>query len=184
MSETEPLTKKYKTILVGNGATGKTSIKRSYMGLEFIDNYYMTLGVDISIKTNEKFALQIWDLGGQRGFLSILDNYILDLDAAMVVFDITNRESFSKIEKWVDFIYTKSNKNLPIFLIGNKVDLRTDDYTQVTPAEAQGLSAKLSKNTTYEVPYIETSAKTGFNIDYAFSFMMSVLDASRKIETK
>jgi small GTP-binding protein len=180
MSEAKQTVKGYKTILVGNGKTGKTSIKRSYMGLEFIDNYYMTLGVEISVKSNEKFALQIWDLGGQSGFISILDTYIMGLDAAVIVFDITDRESFNKIEEWVNFVYTKSNKGVPIFIFGNKVDLRGSTYDEVTQDEAMALSKKLSQNSVYEVPYIETSAKTGFNIDYAFSYLMSILDTTTK----
>lgn len=70
---------------------GKTSIKRSYLGFDIIDNYEMTLGVEISTKTMGKNVLQIWDLAGQRGFNTLFADHFANVEAAIVVFDIPIR---------------------------------------------------------------------------------------------
>ncbi|MCY3413319.1 MAG: GTP-binding protein [Candidatus Heimdallarchaeota archaeon] len=173
---------RYKTVLLGNGYVGKTSIKRAYFGMEFIDNYRMTLGAEVSIKKFNKYAMQIWDLGGQQGFKMILEDYFINAHSAVVIFDITNRESFNKVREWVDFFNVKSGRVVPMVLAGNKVDLRETVADEVTQEEAIALSQELSRNSIFEVPYIEVSAKTGLNIDYLFSYLLSVMETYRANE--
>ncbi|MDH5404620.1 MAG: GTP-binding protein [Candidatus Heimdallarchaeota archaeon] len=167
---------RYKTVLLGNAGVGKTSIKRTYFGMEFAENYMMTLGVDIAIKKYGSHAVSIYDVGGQPGFHLTFDTYIKETHAGLLVFDITNHDSLNNIFKWAEMLTIKSGKQLPMVLIGNKVDLRNTSLIEVSQEEAIEISRELTNNSIYEVPYIEVSARTGLNIDYAFDYLISTMD--------
>ncbi len=168
---------RYKTCLVGSGSVGKTSIKRAYFGMEFLDNYAMTLGAEISVKKFNKYAMQIWDLGGQQGFKQILDDYFRDANSAILVYDIGRRDTFEAIPKWVEFLNNKTLRSIPMVLVGNKIDLRGNVPDEVTQAEGMALSQQLTQQSIYEIPYIEVSAKANINIEYVFAYVLSIMES-------
>jgi small GTP-binding protein len=173
---------RFKTILIGDDGVGKTSIKSSYMGLEFIDNYEMTIGAEASIKRLGKHDLQIWDLGGQRGFQKAFDDYFVSTDSAIIVFDISNQNSFNNLAKWVKLITIQHKQMIPSVIVGNKSDLRGRTEEEVSYEKAMEYSRYLSFNSVYEIPYIETSALTGLNISYIFENLISTLKTVHGIE--
>lgn len=164
-----------KTVLVGDGKVGKTSLKRSYLGFDFIDNYEMTIGVEVSNKNLGKNFLQIWDLGGQRGFQEVFGSHFASAEAAIIVFDITNPKSFENVNKWIEMITIEKKQMIPSVLVGNKSDLRNKGLDEIPYTQALDLSRELSNNSLYEIPYIEASALTGLNVTYIFEYLISTL---------
>jgi Ras-related protein Rab-6A len=100
--------------------------------------------------------LQLWDTAGQERFRSLIPNYIRNCRAALIIFDLTNEESYDNISKWIDFVKENSGEDVMMVVVGNKLDLieeRKVSY-EVAKEKVQELGAK----------YFEGSAKTGENI--------------------
>ena len=174
-----------KVILTGDGAVGKTTLRRKYMGQSTASRYLPTLGADISInnfqfedeKTKEFYnvKVQIWDIAGQYAFSAMRPMYYKGSQGIFLVYDVTNMDSFVNIENWILNIskYLKLGR-LPILLIGNKVDSRMDSPIQVGREVGEELAKKLSEIYTdgnWKIPLIETSALTGKNVKLAFEEM-------------
>ncbi|WXG42633.1 MAG: GTP-binding protein [Promethearchaeati archaeon SRVP18_Atabeyarchaeia-1] len=163
----------FKVIAVGNGAVGKTSITLRFSTGKFRDSYIMTIGVDFAIKTIEvqsregvkKVKLQIWDTGGQERFSYVRPLYYKGAMGGLVVFDVTQPESFESVPKWFEEV-RKNRGDVPLILVGNKVDL---DDRKVSSEQAQQLAKKIG------VKYLETSAKTGESIEKVFSELSSLM---------
>jgi len=160
-------------VIIGDAGVGKTSIKNSYLGMDYVDNYTMTLGMETGLKVFEKNSLHIFDIGGQSGFS--MDEYFQGAHGAIIVFDITSRESFQHVNKWMEVVSIRVGHMIPAVLVGNKSDLRLIDTNQVSLEEANRKSAELSGNSIYEIPYFETSAKTGLNVDHLFEFLKATM---------
>jgi len=168
----------FKITLVGDGAVGKTSIRNNYMGLSFSASHQMTLGADFSVvkkkmPNNELWRFQIWDLAGQPIFQEVRGRFYAGSMGALVVFDITNKRSFKNCLMWIKELYRYSGREVvPIILVANKSDLRT--RKSVSMKEAQKYVDILNKGTkSFHITnhLIETSAKTGENIDAAFEML-------------
>lgn len=166
---------RFKTVLIGDGGVGKTSLKRSYLGLDFIDNYQMTIGVDVSSKKLGKNILQIWDLGGQRGFQQIFGDYFAKTEGAVVVFDITNPKSFENVNKWIEMITIEKKQMIPTVLVGNKSDLRNRGLFEISYLQGLDFAKELSNNSIFEIPYIEASALTGLNVSHIFESLVTTI---------
>ena len=115
-----------KIILLGESGVGKSRICHSYIKSLKDFNDMSTIGVDFKFKEvkvdNMKFRVHIWDTAGQERFRSIIKNYFRNNDGNILVFDLTNRQSFIKLESWLLEINEHSdNKN--VFLVGNKLDM-------------------------------------------------------------
>lgn len=173
-----------KIILLGEGAVGKTSIRRNYMGQGFSKSHLVTLGADFGAKevevtveeTQYKVQLQIWDIAGQKTFEKMRMRFLAQASCILMVFDITNSDSFQKIPSWLQDAWEVNNtKNLPILIIGNKIDLEDDRKISKTLAVQflTDLQSKL-KNKVF-VEYIETSALTGVNIEEGFLMIITAL---------
>ena len=154
-------------ILVGSGADGKTSIVLRYMENIFISNYLSTLGIDSKLKkvkmeNGSEIKVKIVDTAGQERFRSIAKNYIKKVNGIIVNYDITDKNSFSIADSWINEIKNDSSlKEKPIFLVGNKSDL--EDIRKISKEEGEQLAKK------YGIMFSECSAKTGENVDYIFN---------------
>ncbi|KAL6082053.1 hypothetical protein STEG23_003107, partial [Scotinomys teguina] len=119
-----------------------------------------TIGIDFLSKTmyleDRTVRLQLWDTAGQERFRSLIPSYIRDSTVAVVVYDITNLNSFQQTSKWIDDVRTERGSDVIIMLVGNKTDLA--DKRQITIEEGEQRAKELS------VMFIETSAKTGYNV--------------------
>lgn len=176
----------FKTIIVGDGAVGKTALSLRFTEDKFQDSYKMTIGVDFSIKrmviSGKKVKVQLWDTGGQERFSKIRPLYYRGALGCLIVFDVTNKGSFENLDMW--FKEVKDNCiTIPIILIGNKIDL---ENRQVSTTKGKSYSSKKSKELGYKIPYLETSAKTGETIKKVFNrlakFMVS--NAEKAIAAK
>jgi Ras-related protein Rab-2A len=157
----------FKVIAVGDGSVGKSSITIRFCEGKFSHEYLKTIGANFGVKQlsvdygkdTKDIKLQIWDTGGQERFSQIRELYYNGALGALVVYDVTSRESFDHVEKWFDEV-RKNIQNIPITLIGNKIDLPN---RVVTPEEGQ------RKARICAAPYRETSAKTGERVDEVFA---------------
>ena len=156
----------FKLILIGNSGVGKSSILNRYMNKVFEESYKCTIGVDFlmkSIEINGKTVkLQLWDTAGQEKYKCMVSSYYRGANVALVVFDITNHDSFDSLPLWIENYYKNGPDQKNIILIGNKKDMVEE--RQVTQEEAELFSQ------TNNMIYFETSAKDGDNIDYVFTY--------------
>jgi len=163
-------------VLLGNPSVGKTAIRERYLGLGFIGKYNMTIGADFALKrvaVNETlYVMQIWDLAGQSGFTSTRSLYYRGAMAALLVFDISRPETFHKLNNWIHEILDNRGEYIPIILVGNKSDLRETSTNTVSKRQARRYARKITEETGFETPYIETSALTGEGVDEAFLTMI------------
>jgi len=156
-----------KTIIVGDSGVGKTCILRRFNDESFVEFHMTTIGVDFAVKHVEiggKIAkLQIWDTAGQERFHTITTAYFKGADALLLVFDVTNPESFEHCERWLKEIKEHTDGAIPeIILVGNKVDMKPEERL-VPSITAQQFAEQA------QVPYIETSAKESTGVDEAFA---------------
>lgn len=137
----------------------------------FSSNYVSTIGVDFKIRTIEiggrSIKLQIWDTAGQERFRSITSNYYNGSHAIAIVYDITNRETFENVNKWIADVNNLANPNVCKLLVGNKADL--EDMRAVSYEEGQKMADSLG------IPFLETSAKSTLNVNKMFIQMCNAI---------
>jgi len=179
--------KKYflKIVLLGDGAVGKTNIRKNYLGQGFTKDHLMTIGADFAaadkvIKINDKeynITFQIWDLAGQETFNQVRSMYYRGVFGALVVFDITRKDSYENLGSWIKELYKNSNRGaVPIVILGNKYDLFNEEENHVLDSDIKNMINMLNeelKNENFEVTYLNTSALTGLNIENAFESLGS-----------
>ncbi len=164
-------THKYKLVFLGEQAVGKTSIITRFMYDTFDNNYQATIGIDFLSKTmyldDRTVRLQLWDTAGQERFRSLIPSYIRDSSVAVVVYDVTNKNSFTNCDKWIEDVRSERGGDVIIMLVGNKTDLA--DKRQVSAEEGEAKAKKLN------VLFFETSAKSNTNIKQMFRKLAEAL---------
>jgi Ras-related protein Rab-1A len=162
--EEEDYDEKLKLMILGDSSVGKSSILRKYCKNEFLDKYIATIGIDFQIKNvninNKKIKVQIWDTAGQERFHVLTKSYYNSSDGFIIIYDITNKESFDNISNWIEQITSIVGKNVKCIIFGNKKDLK--EKRKVEFDEGKELAEK------YNCNFFETSAKEGDNIEEGF----------------
>ena len=159
-----------KLIVLGNGQVGKSSLCSSLINKEISTKYDITVGVEIHThdidlySTGDKIKLVLWDLAGQDRFGWVRPGFYEGSRVALIVFDLQNRGSFYDVQHWVREL-KKSSPHIPFILIGNKSDI---NKREVTKEEGKLLANNLG------VPYIETSALEGSNVQETFKIATSI----------
>ncbi|UXI20369.1 rhomboid-7 [Sarcoptes scabiei] len=163
--------RKFKLVFLGEQSVGKTSLITRFMYDTFDNTYQATIGIDFLSKTmyleDRTVRLQLWDTAGQERFKSLIPSYIRDSTVAVVVYDITNANSFLQTSKWIDDVRTERGNNVIIMLVGNKTDLQ--DKRQISADEGEKKAKELN------VMFIETSAKSGYNVKQLFRRVAAAL---------
>ena len=161
---------KWKIIVIGDPSVGKTTLMLRYTQKKFRELYIPTVGAQISrkdVKIGEHIcSLNIWDIAGQQKFSNIRRLFYEGADAAMIIFDITDKTSFVNTSIWFKDYISLCNNRFGV-LIGNKVDLEKNRI--ILQEWGQTLSEKMGFR------YFETSAKTGKNIEDVFSYIAANL---------
>lgn len=172
-----------KVILIGDGAVGKTSIRKRYLGEGFRSDYQMTIGADLAAKTSDivytggkQIKYLIWDLAGQPRFSNVRKIYYMSAVGALVVFDMTRPESFQNIVKWMNELWRNNGRGpVPLIVLGNKTDLCAAGLSCVSKEKVQAFVSRLSQISKqyrgFKIYFLSTSAKTGQNIDQAFELL-------------
>lgn len=158
----------WKIALTGDGAVGKTSIRKRYLGEGFSGDYISTFGADFALHTTDigdtNIQWQIWDLAGQPRFTEVIKAYFNRIFGAVLVYDVTRQTTFENVENWINEIWDNSGRKekVPIVLLANKIDLREEGLGQVSTDEGRRIAEENG------LIFIETSAKTGEGINEAF----------------
>ena len=165
---------RFKFIIIGDHQVGKTSIVRRYVDKKFSKDYRATIGINILAHSFEFFGnevnLSLWDVGAQNYFKRFRRTYYMGSQAAFIVFDLTNRETYENVKVWLDELTEFIEKSdIPIVIIGNKTDLEKERV--VNYEEGVSLATMLAEKGISKISYIETSARTGQNIDDSFSLI-------------
>jgi len=155
-----------KVVVIGDPNVGKTTMLLRYVDNCFQENYLPTIGVNISNKriliNGETVLLNFFDIAGQEKFELIRKVFYEGLNGTLIVFDITDKNSFNNLQNWIDDVASAFLPGkIKGLIIGNKVDLRSD--REITTESAKALARGIG------LEYIEVSAKTGENINEAFS---------------
>ena len=152
-----------KIIILGSSSVGKTCILQRGFENEFNQNALSTIGIDFKTKffkfDDTKIKVNYIDTAGQEKFRAISINYLKGTDGAVLVFDITKKETYQLIGTWLDDINNNNKMSIGKMLIGNKADL--EDEREVSKEEGEQLAKLL------DCKYYETSAKTGQNVNEA-----------------
>ena len=153
----------FKIIVVGDSNVGKSSLISRAVNNNFDGNCSSTIGIEFvstMLKINrDKIKLHIWDTAGQETYSSIVSSYYRNIAGAIIVFDITDKKSFDKLDKWREEIkiYNNNINDIPILIVANKIDKA---FRRVIPEEAGQEYARI-----HSLKYIETSAKRGLGTD-------------------
>ncbi|XP_072267373.1 ras-related protein Rab-10-like isoform X1 [Pyxicephalus adspersus] len=152
-----------KLVMTGDSNVGKTCIMTRYTE-NIIPSYISTVGIDFKTKTihieNTPIKLQIWDTAGQERFHTLSVSYFRGAQGFLLVYDITNTNSFENISLWMRDIKMKAGEEVEVVLLGNKCD--KEDEREVSKERGEKLAWE------YGIPFFETSAKENINIDKAF----------------
>ena len=154
----------FKVLLLGDSDVGKSSLILRYTDETFNSKLVNSIGVDFKMKKREIdgkiIKVQIWDTAGHERFRSITYSYYRGANSIIIVFDLSDKKSFISITEWLKQIEKHAKENVFKFLVGNKSDL--EDERQVAYEEAKQYADE------HDLPYIETSAKNGININELF----------------
>lgn len=154
-----------KVMLLGDSGVGKTCLLVRFKDGAFLSGAFIsTVGIDYRNKIVEieetKVKLQIWDTAGQERFRSVTHAYYRDSHALLLLYDITSKSSFDNIRAWLSEIQDYAPDNVVVMLLGNKADRSGERVIKKEEGE------RLAKD--HNVAFMETSAKTGMNVDLAF----------------
>ncbi|CAB3406693.1 unnamed protein product [Caenorhabditis bovis] len=162
----------FKIVLIGNMGVGKTCVVQRFRNGTFVDRQGSTIGVDFTMKTlvvdGKRVKLQIWDTGGQERFRTITQSYYRSANGIVLCYDITCKESFASLQRWIDDVSKFAAPNVVKLLIGTKSDL--EEHRAVEQDEAEMLQRANGM-----FAHLETSAKNNFNVDNAFLELATIL---------
>jgi Ras-related protein Rab-1A len=155
----------FKLLLIGDSGVGKSCMLLRFADNSYTESYISTIGVDFKIRTIElegkSVKLQIWDTAGQERFRTITSSYYRGAHGILVCYDVTDMESYTNVLQWLEEVKRYASDTVNIIVIGNKCDLVTKRV--VDSADAK----RLCTDRGYQ--YVETSAKSGTNIEQAFN---------------
>ena len=165
-----------KVLLCGNSGVGKTSIFKRYFKNEFEGNYNSSIGIDFQTKVikrkSKQYSIQVFDTAGEERFRSITSSYFHMAEYFLLIFDLTNRNSFDAIPEWIALL--KEYVEKPKFMIiGNKSDLEKNKIPDDEINDALEDKEQFKIN---DENFIKVSAKTGKNINYAFDYLLDLIE--------
>lgn len=158
-----------KLLMLGDTGVGKTCMLQTYVYDTFSPTFITTIGIDFKIKHQEidgtKLKLQIWDTAGQERFRTITVSYFKGAHGIILMYDVTDRETFDSIAHWLAQIKEHADAQVNVVLVGNKCDIA--DKRQVETSEGQQLADE------YKLKFFETSAKANTRVDETFTAIAS-----------
>ena len=156
-------------MLIGDTSVGKSCLLTRFADDQFTENYVTTIGVDFRFKTmivmDKIVKVQVWDTAGQERYRSITNAYYRGAEGILIVFDLTQKESFENIENWINEVTVYTGKDVIMICLGNKSDLKK--------GIDKNLIDEFQKKTGLEI--INVSAKTGDGVEEAFKHIIELL---------
>ena len=164
----------YKVLLLGDSTVGKTCFLLRYCDKTFQEAHLSTIGLDYRLKTmtlksGKNIKLQIWDTAGQDRFRAITKNYYKGANGIILIYDVTNVQSYENVKNWISQIREEANPNVVIYLAGNKVDV-SEQEKLVKTEDGKKIADE------FKLKFYETSAKNGVNINEIFEDLVEVID--------
>ncbi|RKP25309.1 secretion-related GTPase [Syncephalis pseudoplumigaleata] len=154
----------FKLLLIGDSGVGKSCLLLRFTDDSFTPSFITTVGIDFKVRTIElhgrRIKLQIWDTAGQERFRNITTAYYRNAMGVLIVYDITDQQSFSNVSDWIKQVEEHASDSVDKLLVGNKCDREAD--RAVTVEQGRALAAE------YGLQFMETSAKSSNNVDDAF----------------
>jgi len=163
---TVPVEYRFKVVMLGDGAVGKTALTTRFTQEFFDADYKRTIGSDFAIKKLEipeidaNVTLQVWDLAGQPRFEVVRQGFYRGARGGLLVYDVTRRRTFLNIQNWKDEAFKNLTREIPLVVVANKVDL--EDSRIVSTEEGKAWAEK------YGHLYVESSALTGENVEESY----------------
>ena len=163
----------YKVLLLGDTTVGKTCFLMKYTDKTFQDIHMATIGLDYRLKTmklknGKNIKLQIWDTAGQDRFRAITKNYYKGSHGIILIYDVTNLQTFENVKTWVNQIREEASPNVVIYIAANKIDM--EEERKVPKEDGEKLAEELG------FPFVETSAKSGININETLEDLVERID--------
>lgn len=153
-----------KFVLVGDSGTGKSSVLRRFVDDTFSPSFMTTIGIDFKVKDlklkENVVKIQVWDTAGQERFKTITNAYYNGADAILVVYSVTDKDSFNHLSYWIDEVDKRARSDAIVVIVGNKCD--ETEARCVTKEDAQDYATKRGYG------FWETSAKDGSNVNDLF----------------
>ena len=164
----------YKVLLLGDSSVGKTCFLLRYCDKSFQDVHLSTIGLDyrlktITLKNNKNIKLQIWDTAGQDRFRAITKNYYKSANGVLLIYDISNLQTYENVKNWISQIREEANPNVIIYLVGNKIDLPKEKRV-VNIEDGEKIAEE------FEIKFKEASAKSGINVNEIFEELVEQID--------
>ncbi|PFH37078.1 putative small GTP binding protein rab1a [Besnoitia besnoiti] len=163
----------FKLLLIGDSGVGKSCLLLRFADDTYTESYISTIGVDFKIRTidldGKTVKLQIWDTAGQERFRTITSSYYRGAHGIIIVYDVTDRESFNNVKNWMMEIDKYAMEGVSKLLVGNKCDLTSKRV--VTYEEGKEFADSCNMR------FIETSAKNAHNVEQAFHIMAGEIKA-------
>ncbi|XP_071917552.1 GTP-binding protein YPTM2 isoform X2 [Coffea arabica] len=141
----------FKLLLIGDSGVGKSCLLLRFADDSYLESYISTIGVDF------------WDTAGQERFRTITSSYYRGAHGIIVVYDVTDQESFNNVKQWLNEIDRYASENVNKLLVGNKCDLESQRVVAYDTAKA--FADEIG------IPFMETSAKSSTNVEQAFMAM-------------
>ena len=182
----------FKLIVIGDVGTGKSALLKQYLEKRFGGTGGHTVGVDFGTRIvdcgGKRIKLQIWDTAGQERFRSVTQSYCKGAMGALVIYDVTNRESYESVPRWIEFVRALAVPDLVVMIVGNKVDLVEPDGgdsstdTAAVLASARQVSFLDSSVLAQEqrAMLLEASARTGASVDEIFAMVTKAVLSRRQ----
>jgi small GTP-binding protein len=164
---------RFKVVMLGDGAVGKTAMTTRFTQDYFDSDYKRTIGTDFSVKRmniseiEAHVTLQIWDLAGQPRFEFVRQGFYRGSRGGLLLYDVTRRRTFINAEAWKDEAFKNLKEAIPLVLVANKVDLA--DSRAVTTEEGKEFAEKNG------FLYVESSALTGENVEQAYITLCKIM---------
>jgi len=169
----------FKLLLIGDSGVGKSCLLLRFADDTYSESYISTIGVDFKIRTIEHdgktIKLQIWDTAGQERFRTITSSYYRGAHGIIVVYDVTDSDTFDNVKQWLQEIERYASENVKKLLVGNKSDLTQRKQVDFTTAKEYAKQL--------EIPFLETSAKANTNVEQAFITMASEIKNSMPVNS-
>ena len=155
----------FKLLLIGDSGVGTSCLLLRFADDTYTESYISTIGVDFKIRTiqldGKTIKLQVWDTAGQERFRTITSSYYRGAHGIIVVFDVTDQESFNNVKQWLQEIDRYAYENVDKLLVGNKCDLTDKKVVEYISAKAYADQLGIS--------FLETSAKNATNVEQVFT---------------
>jgi small GTP-binding protein len=165
-----------KVLLTGDSSVGKTSLICQFVDNDVRQTHIATIGIDFKMKlfevNDQRVKLQIWDTAGQERFETLSVQYYRRAQAILLVYDVTNENSFKNVTKWIRNIKENALDNVKVVLVGNKVDL--EQQRVISTEKGQKLAER------HSCKFFETSAFTGVGVKEAFTSLAELVLSEKK----